>query len=121
MDYLSDKHSEEYYALIHTAIPDKKVYQIPGAKDVVEKEWDKLFKLGTFDLLTVAEKRDVAKRYKLKNEKVHIVNCRYIYESIKEEWSSVETSSKTKTAGMQCSLNRARLRVTWQLRNSWML
>ena len=59
MDYLSDKQSEEYYALIHIAIPDKKVYQIPGAKAAVDKEWDKLFQLGTFDLSTVAEKRDI--------------------------------------------------------------
>ena len=66
MDYLSDKQSEEYYALIHIAILDEKVYQIPGAKAAVDNEWDNLFTRGAFDLFTVAEKRDVAKRYKLK-------------------------------------------------------
>ena len=73
---MSDKQSQEYYALIHTAIPDKKVYQIPGAKAAIDKEWDKLFKFGTFDLSIVAEKHDVAKRYKLKNEKVHFGTLR---------------------------------------------
>ena len=76
MDYLCDKQSEEYYALIHTAIPDKKVYQISGAKAAVDKEWDKLFKLGTFDLSTVAEKRDIVQRYKRKKEKVHFGTLR---------------------------------------------
>ena len=38
LDYLCDEASEEYYALIHTAIPDKKVFEIPGAKAAVDKE-----------------------------------------------------------------------------------
>lgn len=76
MDYLQDKQSEEYYALIHTAIPDKKVYQIPEAKAAVDKEWDKLFKRGTFDLSSVGEKRDVVQRYKQKGGKVHFGTLR---------------------------------------------
>ena len=37
LDYLCEEASEELYALIHTAIPDKKVYEIPGAKAAVVK------------------------------------------------------------------------------------
>ena len=64
LDYLCDEASEEYYALIHTAIPDKKVFDIPGAKAAVDKEWDKLFRINAFDLDSVANKRDIIARYK---------------------------------------------------------
>jgi hypothetical protein len=100
MDHLSDRQSEEYFALIHTAIPDNKVYNILAAKEAIDKEWDKLFRLGTFDLSTVEEKRDVAKRYKANNEKCisaryalsatrSTANCRCTSVSTRVEWSSV--------------------------------
>ena len=102
MDHLSDRQSEEYYALIHTAIPDNKVYKILVAKEAIDKEWDKLFRLGTFDLSTVEEKRDVAKRYKDKMKKCisaryalsatrSTANCRCTSVSTRVEWSSVAT------------------------------
>ena len=40
--------SEEFMAMIHTAIPDGQVYKIPGAKAAVDKEWDKLFGIDAF-------------------------------------------------------------------------
>ena len=46
MDYLCDNQSEEYYALIHTAIPDKKVYQIPGAKAIQYRHFRLVFTCG---------------------------------------------------------------------------
>ena len=42
--------SEEFMALIHTAIPDAKMYRIPGAKAAMDKEWKKLFDMNAFGL-----------------------------------------------------------------------
>ena len=69
--------SDEYLAMIHTSIPDGKVYSIKGAKDSVNAEWDKLFSLESFGMSEVMEYRDCVALYKdVKKEKVHFGTLR---------------------------------------------
>ena len=55
--------SEDYLAMIHTEIPVEKVFGIPGAKAAVDKEWDKLFRIESFDLDRVMAHKDIVAMY----------------------------------------------------------
>ncbi len=56
--------SEEFQAMIHTAVPDSKVYGIPGAKAALDKEWKKLFDMDAFAIDEVMEYQAVVEKYK---------------------------------------------------------
>ena len=68
LDWLCGAESEEYYALIHTAIPDKKAYEIPKAKGPVDAEWDKLIRIGSFGFPEVMYKNEVIAKHKKSGE-----------------------------------------------------
>ena len=55
--------SEEYMAMIHTAIPDHLVKKITGAKDAIDAEWNKLLKLGAFGMKKFEDLKKVQERY----------------------------------------------------------
>ncbi len=102
LDYLCDEASEEYYALVHTAIPDRKVCEIPGATAALDKEWEKLFNIEGLDLASVANKSEIIARYKKTGKRCisarcghcvmkNTVSCLCTSEYTKDVWCSEET------------------------------
>ena len=71
--------SEDFLAMIHLEIPPEKVPGISGAKAAVDKEWQKLFDMNTFDLKRVMSQKDIKAMYKARNnEPVHVGSLRTI-------------------------------------------
>ena len=70
--------SEEFMALIHTAIPDAKMYKIPGAKAAIDKEWKKLFDMNAFGMDEVMEHKKIVEKYAKMDKKVHFGTLRTI-------------------------------------------
>lgn len=68
--------SEEYMAMMHTAIPDDVVKSIQGANDAIDVAWAKLFKLGAFGLEDFADQKDVKKKYEGTKKPVHFGTLR---------------------------------------------
>jgi hypothetical protein len=65
--------------MIHLEIPPEKVPGISGAKAAVDKEWQKLFDMNTFDLKRVMSQKDIKAMYKARNnEPVHFGSLRTI-------------------------------------------
>ena len=48
--------SDEQFAMVHAPIPIEKALQIPAAKKAMDKEWDKLDALNSFNYASVQEK-----------------------------------------------------------------
>lgn len=63
--------TEEFQAMIHTAIAPDKVNFIPGAKAAVEKEWKKLMDLDAFDLDAMMDQDGVRAMYDKQGKPVH--------------------------------------------------
>ena len=60
--------TEEFQAMIHTAIAPDKVEFIPKGKAAVEHEWKKLMDLKAFSLAAMMEQDDVIKMYEAQNK-----------------------------------------------------
>ena len=70
--------SEDVLAMIHLEIPPEKVSGISGAKAAVDKEWDKLVDMSTFDSKAAMGFEAIKKMYKAKSEPVHFGTLRTI-------------------------------------------
>ena len=68
--------TEEFQAMIHTAIDPAKVNMMPGAKAAVDKEWKKLFDLNAFALDEMMDQDDVIEYYDKLGKPVHFGSVR---------------------------------------------
>ena len=66
--------SMAHYSLVHKFIPTPQAMKIPGAKAVVEKEWEKLEKIPAWQLTKVRKKKDVIDEARNKGRKVHFAS-----------------------------------------------
>ena len=70
----SGEFSEAWYAMVHTPVDVKKAYKIPEAKAAIDKESDKLLKMGAWDLSTVMPRKVVQERAKKSKNPTHFGN-----------------------------------------------
>ena len=63
--------SLQHYNLVHKIIPMNQPMKIPAAKAAVDKEWEKLEKIPTWNITQVRNKSEVIDEARTKGEKVH--------------------------------------------------
>ena len=66
--------SLQHYNLVHKFIPMPQAMKIPAAKAAVDKEWEKLKKISTWDLTKVRSKSEVMDEARTKGAKVHFAS-----------------------------------------------
>ena len=67
---------EDFIAMVHTAIPDGKIWAIPKAKESVDGVWKKLHKKNAFGMSKVKERQEVKEMYEAMKEPVHFGTVR---------------------------------------------
>ena len=63
--------SGEFFAMVHTPVPSKKIALIEGARDAVEAEWQKLEQKRAWMLETVREKSELMAEAQKSGETIH--------------------------------------------------
>ena len=66
--------SLQHYNLVHKFIPMTQVMKIPASKAAVDKEWEKLEKIPTWDLSKVRNKSEMIDEARTKDAKVHFLS-----------------------------------------------
>ena len=66
--------SLQHYNLVHKSIPMPQAMKIPAAKAAVDKEWEKLEKIRSWDLTKVRSKKEVIDESRTKGAKVHFTS-----------------------------------------------
>ena len=66
--------SLQHYYLVHKLIPTSRAMKIPAAKAAVDKEWEKLEKIPTWNLTKVRSKSEVIDEARTKGAKVHFAS-----------------------------------------------
>ena len=70
--------SEDFMAMIHTAIPDGKMWSLPKAKQSVDDGWAKLNKEKAFGMRNVMGRKEAKDMYAALNEPVHFGSVRQL-------------------------------------------
>ena len=75
-DHIAGKgdNSLQHYNLVHKFIPMPQAMKIPAAKAAVDKEWEKLEKISTWNLTKVRSKKEVIDEARTKGAKVHFAS-----------------------------------------------
>ena len=75
-DHIAGKgnNSLQHYNLVHTFIPVPQAIKNPAAKAAVDKEWEKLEKISTWNLTKVRSKKEVIDEARTSSAKVHFTS-----------------------------------------------
>ena len=75
-DHIAGKgeNSLQHYNLVHKFIPMPQAMKIPAAKAAVDKEWEKLEKIPTWDLTKVRNKKEVIDEARTSGATVHFAS-----------------------------------------------
>ena len=91
--------SLQHYKLVHKFIPMPHAMKIPAAKAAVDKEWEKLEKIPSWDLTKVRSKSEVIDEARTKGAKVHFASlmdiCHLKNADIGDKASKIQRSSCT--------------------------